>query len=542
MFKTLKRPTIKALSLALIFTMMICTIIINPIHADNAVITTDRIADKNEAGLNETITLNYSIQPQPIAYEKPAQKEKEIVLVIDTSGSMRWDIEGNETYNVLNQRMTIAKDTALKFIENIENNNKVKISLVSYENIAYVKEVLTTNFGDVKSKISSLKANGGTNIGDGLRRAYYELNKGNSEAEKYIILLTDGEPTYHSYEYVRKKRVFFMGSGVPHDYRGGGSIATENDIDYCYKVVNDLIKTKNIMTYMVAFTEGSNKNILQELANAAGGEYKAAADSDALQKVYQNISNELVSDFAVSNVIFEEVFPDGIEIVPFSEGSDFTIEGQKVSATLDSICYKYNQATSQYEAAPISFEVKVKGTVAGDYILGENNSSKLTYKGVNGEECCEYFPEVQVSVLGPIPTPTPMPTPTPTPMPTPTPTPTPTPMPTPTPTPTPTPMPTPIPYGEPNLQIKGNERVGEKVKVTLGITLPDNTKVGILKRINNETNEEIEIISNITVSGDYDVSGLSIYEDHKVILYVESNNNELKDTGEIVIFRALDAN
>ena len=523
MQKSLKRSMVKYLAIAIMLSMLICAIAINPIFATgevDAVITTDRITDKNEILLDETITLNYSIQPQPISYEPPEQKDKEIVLVIDTSGSMCWNINGHDSGSMDKRRIIIAKNAALKFIENIESHDNVKVSLVSYANIGYVKNGLTANFGDVKKGIISLNTNGGTNIGDGLRRAYYELNSGSSEAEKYIILLTDGEPTYHSYEYVKKKSVFFMGSGVPYDYKGGGSTATENDINYCYKVVNDLIKTKNIMTYMVAFTEGSNKNILQELANAAGGEYKAAADSDALQKIYQNISNELVSDFTVSNVTFEEVFPEGIEIVSFSEGSDFTIEGQKVSGTLDSFCYKYNKSTSQYEAAPVSFEIKVKGTVAGDYILGENNSSMLTYKSVNGENCCEYFPEVQVSILAPEPEITP----------------------TPEPTPTPTPTPTPIPYGKPKLEILGNERVGEEVKVKLRITLPENTRVGTLKRIDNETNDEIEILNGITVNIDYELAGLSIYETHKVKLYVESINNEEKDTGEIVIFRAFDAN
>lgn len=527
MIIALKRSIVRPLALAIMLAMMICTIGISPVHAENldVSITTERTADKNEILLDDTFLLNYSIEPQPIPCEVVAPNPaREIVLVIDTSGSMRWDIDGNETNDSSRKRMTIAKNAALKFIENIESHDNVKLSLVSYANIGYVEKKLTTNFNEVKSEISNLNADGGTNIGDGLRRAYYELNNGNA-AEKYIILLTDGEPTYHSYKYVNKKKeAYFMESGAPYDFKGGGSKATPEDIEYCFKVVDELINTKDINTYMVAFTGGSNKNILESLANAAGGEYKAAKDSDALQKVYQNISQVVVSDHVVSNVIFEEVFPDGLEIVLDSEeqqNDDITVDGQKISIDLGSICYSYNNVTKQYEADPINFEIKLKGTAAGNYILGENKSSKLKYKDIDGVSCEEYFPEVQVAVIDPTPTPTPTPEPTATA----------------TPTPEPTPSPTPVPYGMPELNIVGISRTGETVKVELNAILPENTNNGKIVFI---TGEKDSIEANTT--GNYEVSGLSIYQTYTVKLEATSNSGEFRETNPLTIFKAIDIN
>jgi len=500
----LKKSIVRPVALAIMLAMIICTLGINQTHAENlnASMSTERTVDKNEILLNDTFKINYSIIPQPIPCEIAAPNpDREIILVIDTSGSMRWNIDGQETNKDASKRITIAKNAALKFIQNIGSNDKVKLSLVSYENIAYVEKGLTTNFNDVKKAINNLNADGGTNIGDGLRRAYYELINGNSEAEKYIILLTDGEPTYHSYINVNKKKTYFMDMGAAKNYAGGGSKATPEDIEYCYKVVNELINTKDIKSYMIAFTGGSNKNILESLANAAGGVYKAAKDSDALQKVYEDISQVVISDYAVANVIFEETFPEGLDIVLESENDDITVNGQKISVNLGSICYKYNKDKKQYEANPVNFEIELKGTVAGNYILGKNNSSKIKYKDINGVACEEYFPEVQVKVIGPEPTPTP------------------------------------VPYGTPELKIDKIERTGETVRVLLDVKIPENTSHGEIIFITGEK-ENIDANS----SGIYEVSGLSIYQTYTVRLETTSNLGEKRETGPLTIFRAIDIN
>lgn len=144
---------------------------------------------------------------------------------------------------------------------------------------------LTTNLNSVKSRVNALEANGGTNIGDGLRRAYYRLTDTRSTnenpIEKYLILLTDGEPTYHSTYRTYPYNFYFEDGNAPH-FRGGGSYAWPEDKQYCYDVAERFIKQSGIKSYMIAFTEGSNANVLSEVATKAGGVYKRAVTSDAL--------------------------------------------------------------------------------------------------------------------------------------------------------------------------------------------------------------------------------------------------------------------
>lgn len=509
MFKTLKRKIVKPLALTIMFALLLCTIGINSVHAEdnNISIAAERSIDKAEIIVNETITSNYSIIPQPIPCDLVNPKpEKEIILVIDTSGSMNNDIYGVPTNIIEKRRITIAKKAAQKFIDSIDANDNVKIALASYANVAAIDYSLTSRLGNVRDKINYLEAVGGTNIGDGLRRAYYELNKAgtSSTAKKYIIMLTDGEPTYHSYDKNKGKAFFFMDSGMAKKYDGGGNYSMPRDIEYCYKVINELINTKNIMTYMVAFTSSSNGNVMDDLANAAGGVYKAAIDSTALNKVYEDISEDIAKDYIVSSVKFEEEFPEGLEIVSLP-GEDFTVSGQKVTANIGDICYNYNNTTNQYEAEPINFEIGLKGTAAGVYILGENYSSKLNYKGVNWENCCEYFSESQVSVI-PFGTTEPEPQ---------------------------------EPFGMPELKIESIERTGETIKIGLNITLPEHTDYG---QIRDNNNDSLDGYDSITASGVYYLEGLSIYETHIVKLWAKGISGEENETDEYTIFKAIDIN
>ncbi len=491
MYAIEKRSILKVLAIAVILFMMMSICAAAPVFAEditNMPVTTGRNVSGSQVFLNETFDVNYSIAPQPIPYDSVnPQQEKEIVLIIDVSGSMEWDVYGNQTNQSSKKRITIAKNAAINFINNIAGDEGVKVSLITYSNTAIVKKGLTTQLEDVKAEINSLVTGGGTNIGDGLRRAYYELEKGSSTADKYLILLTDGEPTYHS---VDNKGRFFMNDGAPSTYKGGGSYATPDDVEYCYKVINDLINTRDINSYMIAFSSGSNQNILEGLATSANAQYKAAMTADALNEVYQAISYEIASDLTVASVQFDEAFPEGLQIT--ETPGNFSINGQTVTGTLGNIYYNYNEVTEQYEASPISFSFKVKGVANGDYILGENNSSKLTYQDLNGEAAAEYFEEAEISVIS---------------------------------------------FGKPDFSVKSVTRSGETVTVILSATLPEYADHAEFQDADGNCK-----IGNITISGDYTISGLSIYATHQLKLWAVSVSDEENESDLKTIFNAIDIN
>lgn len=142
-----------------------------------------------------------------------------IAMVLDTSGSMAWDLNGNTIRygSTTPSRISILKTQAHALVDNFASNSnsdvKINISLVPFESLAPTP----SQFYDIKnsaqktsilSAITNLNANGSTNTGDALRRAYYQLNtKWTSDTQtatvdtiikNYTIILVDGDTNTHS--------------------------------------------------------------------------------------------------------------------------------------------------------------------------------------------------------------------------------------------------------------------------------------------------------------------------------------------------------
>lgn len=372
---------IKIIALSIVFTLIIG---LSPMSfaatGDRTVnLNVSKKLDRTKILLDEEFEIKYQITPEEIAGETPPPKE--IFIVMDTSGSMDFNLAGKTAGRWEQNRMTIASQAANKFLDNLKGKSGVKVGLVSYENLGHVKKELTTDIESVKREVNKLNPLGGTNIGDGLRQAYYRLINADISADKYIILLTDGEPTYHSvkntywYGHIIH-REFYYDEGTAPDYYGGGSVITDNDKNYCYAIAENFIKSSSIQSYMIAFTKSSNGDVLKEVARKAGGEYEKAEDADALQKVYDKIYQQIAVDFTVG-VKFEESLPEGLTVVSAPEG--FNIDGQNVTGDID-IDYTFNSSSNRYKAEKIEFTIKVKGSRAGNYSL---NSSKLSYKDLD---------------------------------------------------------------------------------------------------------------------------------------------------------------
>ena len=124
----------------------------------------------------------------------------EVLLVIDRSGSMGYNIPGDP-----NESIDYAKDAAIELVNYVFNpaNNTTglnKIGVVSYGNSARVEIGLSLANAeeDIIDEINSLYAYGYTNIADAMETARNHFTaKGNFDcaASRNIILLSDGVPT-----------------------------------------------------------------------------------------------------------------------------------------------------------------------------------------------------------------------------------------------------------------------------------------------------------------------------------------------------------
>ena len=154
--------------------------------------TAERIGDETSRSAKVKITVSGN------PYTLTTQKEREIVLVLDASGSMTNGISGSNK-----NRIETLKDAAVNFIDNLlteENAGKVKIGVVWYaeksNTLASDACQLSDDAQTLKNCISNKKASGGTNVQLGISIAKNLFTT--ADNEKSLIVLSDGEPTFYN--------------------------------------------------------------------------------------------------------------------------------------------------------------------------------------------------------------------------------------------------------------------------------------------------------------------------------------------------------
>ncbi|MDO5139019.1 MAG: leucine-rich repeat protein, partial [Oscillospiraceae bacterium] len=113
----------------------------------------------------------------------PDDGNRYTVLLLDTSGSMTTDI------------LLILKQAASRFCEQMQEADGINyISVVSYSSSVNKTYDFTKNLDDLESQINGLTANGDTNINAALLTAADILSVAPKEANKNIVLFSDGLP------------------------------------------------------------------------------------------------------------------------------------------------------------------------------------------------------------------------------------------------------------------------------------------------------------------------------------------------------------
>ena len=176
------------------------------------------------------IALAYRTEETPEIHKKPVAA---ISMVLDTSGSMNWGMNGEGTtttgINGNNPvRLSLLKNTLNDpngGLFSIFKESDVYVSLVPFSynanmphsnyNSKDVNRIDLSSFYNVKisdeknklqTMVNALTADGATNTGDGMRRAYYQLKKFNEnkssyelnskqQVKNYMVVLVDGVTT-----------------------------------------------------------------------------------------------------------------------------------------------------------------------------------------------------------------------------------------------------------------------------------------------------------------------------------------------------------
>lgn len=261
-------------------------------------------------------TLNLNVVGKDTRESHETTEKIEVVLVLDTSGSMNYCMDGSQRgCNKSNpKRLTALKEAATSFIDATETtndtiqdeNSKVRIAIAQFGQTSGVVSSLTSDTAALKSSVSRLSANGATPADKGMAAARTALLRARPGAKKIVIFFADGVPT------------------------------TQNT--FSTRVANDAVQTALAMKsagtliYSIGIFEGANPEqqsfgnrendqanqfmhaVSSNYPNATAydkanwgtggnlGYYKATNSADDLTKIFDDIQKEITTGSAYSGV------------------------------------------------------------------------------------------------------------------------------------------------------------------------------------------------------------------------------------------------
>ena len=259
----------------------------------------------------------------------------QVAMVLDVSGSMLDKMDGSTTNREADRRITKLKNSANKLIDQFAASEyPVYVALVPFATSANNPKPISirdvrTDLAALKSDINGLRAEGGTNTGDGIRRAYHRLLEGRTnpafvgkEICDYMIILVDGVTTFASVRSHSNRTWVVNNSDVNEGYldrspynRTYGQIAGNgSDLDRSYGVpyvshMGQIVKNDGkIKVYVIGFSAdtGNRTDFSENLAKIAaetgalptqsGDPYFLAGDEDELDLVFGEIQREIINN------------------------------------------------------------------------------------------------------------------------------------------------------------------------------------------------------------------------------------------------------
>ena len=348
------------------------------------------------ASTEDTIAVDKTAEPSSVCrtYDVrlgitgvPAPAPVDVVLVIDRSGSMNAGSPSSMYY---------VKQAAREFTDNVLADGNNRVAVVSFAgksspgfwpnynygsaNDAKQEIALSHSAMAVKNAINGITADGGTNIEAGFLKAKDVLNNGREDANKVIILLTDGVATWSI------GNRFLTNEPTQHNVH---TIAAYTEGQGCCDV--SMVFTVGLLNSITnQTTRGIARETLQWAQNA--GYYEAVGAPD-LSDIYNEISGNL--GYSATNAIVTDVIHGDFELV---EGSITPSPNAPVSYNTgnQTITWKPGTITTLSE---LTYKIRAKDGVKGNN-LPTNESAVLNYTDINGNNSQQTFEVPEVNVIG----------------------------------------------------------------------------------------------------------------------------------------------
>ncbi|WP_034602550.1 vWA domain-containing protein [Clostridiisalibacter paucivorans] len=324
----------------------------------------------------------------------PPETPLDVVLVIDRSGSMKSGSPSSMDY---------AKDAAKEFTEKVLNNNpNNRVAVVSFEYVGEYHDFLfwgwwddgnlyddtsinsnfSNNLSSLKGAINSIVANGGTNTEAGFIRASNLMSSyGRPEANKAIVLLTDGVPTVSIGREYGPSNPDNHNSHTIAAYEAGRNAQFGGDVQ---------VFTVGLLGEVPSNSLDIARDTLDRAQNAGYYETDSAVD---LSDIYENIAGQLGYSAKDAEVI--DVINDNFVLL-----SDFS-ENDDVSYDEDTRTIRWTPGTIINESS-LTYRLRAKCSFQGGESIPTNDWAKLDYNDVNGNHSTKDFPIPNVNVQPPL--------------------------------------------------------------------------------------------------------------------------------------------
>ena len=265
----------------------------------------------------------------------PIQGQMNIAVsfVFDTSGSMKWDLQGGRVERTGKEsRINILRKKSEIMIKDLAEIGNISVNLVGFSNSGkYIQQNFSNLDNGTKSIIEAINdekkvsPNGVTNPGDGLRYGMVSLQSQPAQL-KYIVLLTDGIPN----AYLVDPSALYAGNRVDHgqvvgrvsfnnpiydlsptlgyeyirlgyDLDSKDFTSRENSIAYAGEVSKKFglgVKRVNVIGFSGVNHEIAYGQSLTDRIGEGGMEtkYVSATNEEALQKTFSDIKKQIQQD------------------------------------------------------------------------------------------------------------------------------------------------------------------------------------------------------------------------------------------------------
>ena len=317
-----------------------------------------------------TYTLSLDVTGRKGSQSETVTQKTDIVLVMDTSGSMDFRMDKDKNARPGESRLDYAKTAANDLVNSVvKNGNDVRVAVVSFNKDAKTVVGYTSDKGELRRGIDGLWADGGTNWEAGLAAANGLTAR--DGAKKYIVFLSDGEPTY------RYEKHSFLGYSWT-EVAGNGRYYERANFDHA---VAEAKKRGNATLFSVAV--GSTQKVSERMSSfqkeatgSTDGCYSASTP-EALRQAFASITQTITQSAQYTNVTITDALTDYVDFV----GADGNVrvsardaEGNEVSLSPSDYEVSVDAATKR---ATLRFRQGQNGQAG--FVLGEDVTYTLSF-------------------------------------------------------------------------------------------------------------------------------------------------------------------